>query len=94
MIICPTCQKRTAVVDSRPRDGTIWRYRQCKSCGYSVSTIEARVGEKKELINLQRALGALTVATNELVQKVRSIVPARVTADPKANGNILRSSKE
>lgn len=38
---CPECDKETYVIDSRPRaKGTIYRRRDCSSCGHRFSTYE------------------------------------------------------
>ena len=40
-MICPACPSRTfRVVNSRARDGFIWRRRECKRCGTRFSTVE------------------------------------------------------
>lgn len=36
---CPTCQKQTRVLDSRFRDGEVYRRRRCKN-GHRFSTLE------------------------------------------------------
>ena len=36
---CPTCQSQTRVLDSRSRNGEVWRRRCCKK-GHKFSTLE------------------------------------------------------
>ena len=43
---CPKCgSNQVAVVDTRRKDGTVWRRRGCRSCGNRFNTLE--VGEKR-----------------------------------------------
>ena len=39
-MLCPTCQKKTEVLDSRQFGDTTRRGRRCKSCGIRFRTIE------------------------------------------------------
>lgn len=49
MIICPTCKKKTAVIDSRLQGDTVRRDRICKTCSYAVSTIEVQEDNKERV---------------------------------------------
>ena len=42
---CPNCGKRTRVVDSRPREGAVWRRRRCAE-GHLSHTFENYAGEE------------------------------------------------
>ena len=38
---CPRCEAdRPRIIDSRPRNSTTWRRRECRKCGYKWNTIE------------------------------------------------------
>ena len=39
-MICPKCGGRSKVYNSRPKDGTIRRHRQCLRCSHRYTTIE------------------------------------------------------
>ena len=40
MMLCPKCERRTEVYDSRPAQGTTRRGRVCTGCGHRFRTIE------------------------------------------------------
>ena len=40
---CPNCGKKVSVIDSRERNGTIERVRECQSCAYKFLTKETFV---------------------------------------------------
>lgn len=38
---CPKCgSNQTKVINSRPRDDTVWRRRECLKCGHVYTTFE------------------------------------------------------
>lgn len=39
-MICPKCQGKTLVCDSREREDRVWRRRKCKECGFHFETFE------------------------------------------------------
>jgi len=45
-MICPKCGGRSKVYNSRPKDNTIRRHRQCLKCSHRYATIE--ILEQKE----------------------------------------------
>ena len=45
-MICPKCGGRSKVYNSRPKDNTIRRHRQCLKCNHRYATIE--ILEQKE----------------------------------------------
>lgn len=47
-MLCPKCETKTSVYNSRPTDKTIRRHRKCTSCDWRFATIEVlEVVEKK-----------------------------------------------
>lgn len=65
-MLCPECDSKTRVVDSRPVETLVARKRVCKSCGYSFYTEEVEVEDNEALrffyaeAKAKRRKGALT----------------------------------
>ena len=37
---CPVCGSKTFVINSRPKNDTVYRRRECEDCGYRFNTYE------------------------------------------------------
>lgn len=47
---CPKCNSNQVyVTDSRRKEGTVHRRRECQDCGHRYTTVEVDVGEYKSL---------------------------------------------
>ena len=72
-MICPKCGGRSKVYNSRPKDNTIRRHRQCLKCSHRYATIE--ILEQKEnaldkiMDNPKEKLVKLSVVRNPAKKK-------------------------
>ena len=46
-MLCPKCESKTKVYDSRSRSGTVHRYRKCLSCEHKFQTKEVLLEAQK-----------------------------------------------
>lgn len=49
-MVCPVCGEDTRVVDSRPNDEDVLRWRKCTVCKYRFKTVEVDADLLKNLI--------------------------------------------
>jgi len=49
-VICPKCNSKSKVYNSRPYGGTIRRNRECLKCGCRYATIEVTENEKPQVV--------------------------------------------
>ena len=47
-MLCPMCNSKTRVYDSRSRNGTVHRYRKCPSCEHKFQTEEVLLEAPKK----------------------------------------------
>lgn len=66
---CPYCgEHKTEVIDSRSRDGRIYRRRKCGSCESRFATLEIPVNQI-DSIDLRSQAAIVSTAMNDMIQK-------------------------
>jgi len=68
-MICPKCGGRSKVYNSRPKDDTIRRHRQCLKCNHRYATIEILEQKEDVLDKPKEKLVKLSVVRNPAKKK-------------------------
>ena len=68
-MICPKCGGRSKVYNSRPKDDTIRRHRQCLKCNHRYATIEILEQKEDALDKPKEKLVKLSVVRNPAKKK-------------------------
>lgn len=70
-MICPKCGGRSKVYNSRPKDDTIRRHRQCLRCSHRYTTIEVLEQKENALDKPKEKLVKLSVVRKPVKKKKR-----------------------
>ena len=70
-MICPKCGGRSKVYNSRPKDDTIRRHRQCLKCNHRYATIEILEQKEDVLYKPKEKLVKLSVVPKPVKKKKR-----------------------
>lgn len=74
--LCPECEGKTAVIDSRENpNGSIWRRRECKNCGWRYSTVEIEecISDFTELREKIAKLESQNARYKRIINQIRQI---------------------
>ena len=63
---CPECGGVSEVLDSRPRNGSVWRRRGCRQCGARWTTMETANPTESQAVTLLVRLGQVAVDVAEI----------------------------